>query len=182
MTMLFSQMVRLACDDVTISGMKVGQLCGLLRRKEGGEGAGESVRVRRRRRRRAGTSGGEDAPLLLEDLDEDQVELVDEALLAAQRLLVRARLDDDADDKVADARALVLGEHLPARLDEAVHNLQGDVLGLGVARRVEDGRHALPGVGVLLELGEDGRRLLLLRHEEGEGRASAGSGPWELCM
>lgn len=44
MTMLFSQMVRLACDDVTISGMKVGQLCGLLRRKEEGEGAGESVR------------------------------------------------------------------------------------------------------------------------------------------
>jgi len=33
MTMLFSQMVRLACDDVTISGMKVGQLCGLLRKK-----------------------------------------------------------------------------------------------------------------------------------------------------
>lgn len=99
---------------------------------------------------------------MLEDLHQDEVELVQEALLAAHGRVVGTRLDDDLNDKVADAAPLLLRQDLPSRLDEAVHDLQRDVLGLRVAGRLEDSRHALPGIGVLLELGEYGRRLLLL--------------------
>ena len=46
------------------------------------------------------------SPLLLENLNEDQVELVDIALLLPQRRLVSTRLDNDSDDKVPNTAPL----------------------------------------------------------------------------
>ncbi|MBE7179919.1 MAG: hypothetical protein INR71_01720 [Terriglobus roseus] len=42
-------------------------------------------------------------PLLLEDGDEDEVELVEEGALLPEALFGLRRLDDEVDDEVADA-------------------------------------------------------------------------------
>lgn len=110
-------------------------------------------------------------PLLLEDLNENEVELVHVGLLLPERRLVSRTLDDDTDDEVADSAPLILGEDLPPTLDELVHDLKGDVLGLRVARALEDLGDLLPRIGVLLELSEDGLRLCLL-YVDARGRVS----------
>jgi hypothetical protein len=111
------------------------------------------------------------SPLLFQNLNENEVELVDVGLLLPEGRLVSRTLDDDTDDEVADAAPLILGQNLPSTLDELVHDLKGDVLGLGVARALENLGDLLPRVGVLLELSEDGLRLCLL-YVGAEGRVS----------
>ncbi len=57
---------------------------------------------------------------------------------------------------------LVRRQRLPAQHDELVEDLQGNVLGLIAARLLQNRRHALPGIGMLLELREQRLCLLLL--------------------
>lgn len=62
-------------------------------------------------------------PLLLEDGNEDQVEFVDQGSLLAQALVGARHLDDELDNKVADALALLAGQNLPPRHDHIVKDL-----------------------------------------------------------
>lgn len=42
-------------------------------------------------------------PILLEDVDQDEVEFVDQSTLAFQTIFRRGGLDDEVDDEIADA-------------------------------------------------------------------------------
>ncbi len=49
--------------------------------------------------------------------------------------------DDESDDVLLDALALVPGQNLPSGLDDALKDLESVVLGLLVVRELEDGVH-----------------------------------------
>lgn len=65
-------------------------------------------------------------PLLLEDGDEDQVELVDQSSFLAQALVRARHLDDELDDEVTDTLTLLARQHLPPRHDHIVKNLEAE--------------------------------------------------------
>lgn len=91
-------------------------------------------------------------PLLLDDLDEDDVELGgEEAVLpaaAAVGLLRRAARNHQVDDEALDAVALLGRERLPSILDGILQDLQREELGVAVGlARLEDEIDAEPVEG-----------------------------------
>lgn len=121
--------------------------------------------------RQAGAARGDDfvdergpvvRPLLLQDRDEDEVELVQQGLVFTQGLLRVGALDDKLHNKVADTLALVPREDLPSRHDDMVKHLQGEELGLRVGGLGEDLVDDEPSIGVLLELVQGALGLFLL--------------------
>lgn len=62
-------------------------------------------------------------PLLFEDGNEDHVELVDQGSLLAQTFVGARHLDDELDNKVANALALLAGQNLPSSHDHIVKDL-----------------------------------------------------------
>ena len=77
----------------------------------------------------------------MSNLHEDHVELVEVCLLFLQRGLVRAGLDDQSDDVLLDALALVARQDLPTSLDDALQDLERVVLGLLVVGELENRVH-----------------------------------------
>ena len=77
-------------------------------------------------------------PFLPQDAHQHQIELVQQRALLAQTLFSAAVLDDAVDDEVADAHALIAGQHLPARQDHVIQDLQAQELGLRVFRILQD--------------------------------------------
>lgn len=93
-------------------------------------------------------------PLLLEDADQDEVQLVDQRAFLAQRLFGTAELDDEVDDEVTDALTLIARQHLPPRHDHIVQDLEAEELCLWVLRILQDLVDQVPCVRVLFELVE----------------------------
>ena len=63
-------------------------------------------------------------------LDQNHVEFVEIGLFLFQALPGRAGLDDQADNVLLDALALIPRQHFPPRLDDALQYLEGEILGL----------------------------------------------------
>lgn len=158
--MLFSHSERLPREDWVISGMNEGQSLGQACLRIWGVSQVRHF----------------SAPAQTTHLHENEVKLVQVALLPAHASLIARDLDSDLHNEVADASLLVGRQSLPSGLDELLEDLERDelgasagcplqlaYLGVDVRRRLEDRRDTLPRIWVVLELGEDLLSLLLLR-------------------
>ena len=72
-------------------------------------------------------------------LDEDHVEFVEIGLFFLEGLGAGACLDDEADDVLLDALALVTGQNFPPGLDHTLKNLEGVILCLLVVGKLQYG-------------------------------------------
>ena len=100
-------------------------------------------------------------PFLFEDGYQHKIQLVEECLLTLQTLFRLRALDDEVDDKVADALTLLRWQDFPLCHDDIVQDLQPEVFGLWVARILQDLVHQKPGIWILFELVQSVLSLLL---------------------
>mmetsp|Transcript_10989 Transcript_10989/g.30134 ORF Transcript_10989/g.30134 Transcript_10989/m.30134 type:complete len:241 (-) Transcript_10989:73-795(-) len=94
-------------------------------------------------------------PVVLQDLDQDDVELVDEGRLPPEHGLVRGVRDDEVGQEVLDALPLFLGQGTPLEPDDVLQDLQCKVLCSLALRSGQDDIHALPSLRVFLKLKQE---------------------------
>src|SRR4051812_5805407 len=85
-------------------------------------------------------------------LHEGDVELLEEEALLLQGVLIGGQLDDEIDDVVADAIALLTRKHFPPVLNHLLEDGEGEELGalrFGLLQDLIDPR---PGLRMLLQL------------------------------